>query len=488
MRAQDLLAGVRALSPRLRFAAAGALVALAALAAFGVGATRDLRVALYATPLHPDQLAEVEQRLAAWNVPYASTADNVRVDPGKRGALLLRLALAGVPHPHLAGSDETLAHVGALTPQTVLEAQTRDALAADLALGLRGVDGVADARVVIAPASGGVYADEPHRDASASVRVTLAPGAHLGARTIAGIKAFVAGGVPGLDAERVTVLDDRGIALAADPGDDAADVQGSLQSALDAAFGAGSTIVRVHREALGERRDVRDVRRSAIGGTIARSSSDERYASPAKKYSKSNVSDDRGSETRDDHRVVDASATAHLSVAVFVDAARGLDLVKIRELASATAGVRRERGDDVQVAAVAFGDGAVRAARGAAAPGWALAFAGVVPQAVTAAALIGIAAFAARPLATAAVHIAEAAAARRTAREVAGIAPARIRGALAGEPPHVAAAIIAGLPTATAAAVLELYVPDERAAIVRRLDRANGSLVPSPEDLVRARG
>ena len=273
----------------------------------------------------------------------------------------MRLSLAGVPHAHLAGSDEALAHVGALTPQAVLEAQTRDALAADLALGLRGLEGVADARVVIAPSSGGVYADEQRRDASASVRVTLAPGARLSARTVAGIKAFVAGGVPALDAERVTVLDDRGLALDADAGDDAADVQSGLQSALDGAFGAGATIVRVHRERLGERRDVRDVRRAAVDGSIARATTDEHYTSNAKKYAKSSATEDRGSTTREEHRVLAPDATARLTVAVFVDAARGLDLAKIRALASAAVGTRADRGDAVSVEAVAFGDGAPRA-------------------------------------------------------------------------------------------------------------------------------
>src|SRR5437660_6521553 len=229
MTAATLLARLRGSSPRARLIAAGSLLALIAVGAFGFGASRDTRVALFATPLRADQLAEVEQRLAAWNVPHAAAADNVRVDRAKRGELLLRLALAGVPHAHLAGSDEALAHVGALTPQSVLEAQTRDALAADLALALRGVDGVADARVVIAPSSAGVYADEPRRDASASVRITLAAGARLSPRTVAGIKAFVAGGVPGLDAERVTVLDDRGLALDGDGRDDASDVQTALQ-------------------------------------------------------------------------------------------------------------------------------------------------------------------------------------------------------------------------------------------------------------------
>ena len=61
-----------------------------------------------------------------------------------------------------------------------------------------------------------------------------------------------------------------------------------------------------------------------------------------------------------------------------------------------------------------------------------------------------------------------------------------MRGALAGEPPHTAAAVISALPTATAAAVLELYPPEERAAIVRRLSRPASPLLPSYEELLRA--
>ncbi len=477
------VARLRAASPRSRALAGAIAVLLLAAAAVGFAASRDTRVTLFATPLRAEQLAEVEQRLAAWNVPHATSGDNVLVDRAKRGELFLRLSLAGVPHAHLAGSEEALARVGALTPQAVLEAQTRDALAADLALGLRGLDGVVDARVVIAPSSGGVYADEPRRDASASVRITPSPGARLSARTVAGIKAFVAGGVPGLDADRVTVLDDRGLALDGDGGDDAADVQAALQSALDAAFGAGATIVRVHREPLGERRDVHDVHRAALDGGIARASSDERYASGAKKYSKTSSTEDRGSDTREEHRVASPGATARLTVAVFVDVARGLDLAKIRALAAAAAGIRPDRGDAVSVEAVAFAE-AQPAVHGAPAPGWVLALASVLPQGLTAIALIAVAAFTARPIAAAAGRAIEAASLRVAARDVAAIPPERVRVALEGEPPHVAAALISGLPAATAAAVLELYAPDERAGIVRRLAHANASLLPRPEELL----
>jgi len=469
-------------------------VVLVALIVTSFAATRDNRVALFAAPLTADQLGEVQTRLAAWNVPYAPGADNVRVAAGKRSDILLRLSIAGVPHAHLATSAELFAHAGALTPQSVLEAQTRDGLSSDLALGLRGLDGVADARVIIAPARTGMYADEASHDASASVRITLANGARMNARTLAGIRAFVAGGVPGLEADRVTVLDDRGLAPQTGP-DSAAGAEADgdataaeLQSALDAAFGANATIVRVHRETNAERRDVRDVRRTALGGTLSRSASDERYTSNLKKYTKANSVEERGSDTRDETLVALPGTTGRRSVAVFVDAAKGLDLQKIRSLAEATAGIDPLRGDVLRVEAVRFTPTAVPP--GPVLPVWALigAFAGILPQAIVALALVFAAWFGARPAYALAVRIVESANVRATSREVAGIPPTRVRGALAGEPPHIAAAIISALPAATATAVLELYPPDERAAIVRRLARAASPLVPDAEELIRARG
>jgi len=470
-----------------------AVFAIAACAIIGASfsATRDTRIALFAAPLSADQLAEVQTRLAAWNIPYAPDIDNVRVAPAKRSDILLRLSIAAVPHAHLATSAELFAHAGALTPQSVLEAQTRDGLAADLALGLRGLDGVADARVIIAPARTGMYADESSHDASASVRITLANGAHMNARTIAGIRAFVAGGVPGLDPAHVTVLDDRGLLpdSAADgaTGDDDG-ITTALQSALDAAFGENATIVRVHREILGERRDVHDVRRTALGGTLARSASDERYTSNIKKYAKNNTVEDRGSDTRDELRVALPGATERRSVAVFVDAAKGLDLVKIRSLAEAAAGLDAARGDVLRVEAVRFT--ATRLPRATGSRAWALvgAFSGILPQAIIALSVVLAGALGARPAHALAAKLVESATVRATAREVAGIPPVRVRGALAGEPPHIAAAIISALPAATAAAVLELYPADERAAIVRRIARAASPLVPDAEELIRAAG
>ena len=485
MNLRGLLGHWAALSPRLRVGGVAALLLAVAAVAGLLTLARDTRVALFATPLHADQLGEVETRLAAWRVPYAPLADNVRVDPHGRADLLLRLALVGLPRRHLTTSDEAFAHVGALTPQSVLDVQTRDALAADLAQGLRGLDGVADAQVIVAPGSGGVYADQPQRDASASVRVTLTPGTRLTASTLAGIRAFVAGGVPGLDPQRVTVLDERGSANAEEPDD--ANVQSSLQTALDAAFGGGTTIVRVHREALGERREDRDVKHTPLAGSLERTSGDERYASDKKKYAKQTLTEEHGNETRDVTRIADPDATARLSVAVFVDGSRLLDLEKIRALAAATTGIDPRRGDTLDVEAVRFASAASPPRREI--DGWAIAglISGIAPQLGLVAGLVVLAALGGRPIYALAVRALDTAGAREAARGTVGLPPARVRGALVGEPPHVAAAVISALPAATATAVLELYPPEERAQIVRRLARAAVDLVPHPEELLRAR-
>ena len=55
------------------------------------------------------------------------------------------------------------------------------------------------------------------------------------------------------------------------------------------------------------------------------------------------------------------------------------------------------------------------------------------------------------------------------------------------EPPHAAAAIISALPAATATAVLELYPPHEREAIVNRMQRRHSPLLSNPDELLRRR-
>ena len=100
----------------------------------------------------------------------------------------------------------------------------------------------------------------------ASVRLQLRGGARLSREAIAGIRAFVAASVPELQPARVTILDDRGVAFGDETAgaDEAADLQRSLQSALDFAFGDGATIVRVRAEYEAAQTSEHDVRRAPI--------------------------------------------------------------------------------------------------------------------------------------------------------------------------------------------------------------------------------
>lgn len=483
MEAAALLRRWKALPEKLRitFCAAAAAIIMASIA--GGVLLHPATAQLFAQPLHPEQLSEVEEQLAGWNVPFTPTSDNVLVAARRRNEVLLRLSVAGVPHAHIDGSGAVLEKIGALTPQAVIDAQTRDGVAGDIELALRGIDGVEDARVIIAPAKAGYFADDVSRNASASVRLRLAPGARLSAAAVSGIRAFVAAAVPGLDANAVTLVDDRGIALGAAEGDDAADLQRSLQSALDAAVGEGVTIVRVHVD-YDERAILsKEVRRSALSPVaITAQTQNETYTSSGKRYGRSQQQIDRGSETRELSSSEQAGRVARITAAIIVDASRGVPIAQVRSLAAAALGLDERRGDSVEVQAVAF----------AREPEpkkdmWWLAYGALVPLlptlAIAIASLMGVRWLRA-PLAMLLRTFGERAAFESKSEAVRGIPPAEVRGALRNEPPHAAAAIISALPAATAAAVLDMYPEQERAAIIKRMQRPASPLFPNAEEFI----
>ncbi|MBV8363685.1 MAG: hypothetical protein JO193_03895 [Candidatus Eremiobacteraeota bacterium] len=424
------LKGSLAAAPRAALLGGAALAVILTLVVVAFS-LRGGETALFAVPLHPEQLNEVEQRLAEWNEPFVPLNDNVLVRSKQRNTLLLRLAVANVPHSHIESSNEILAKVGALTPQAILDEQKRNGLAADLDLALRGIEGVDDATVIIAPAKPAVYADETSREATASVRLHLHAGARLPSNAVAGIRAFIAAAVPDLLRKNVTIVDDRGIALR----DDGVDAQPealepAIQSALDQTFGTGASMVRFQ---------------TPVGGV---------------------------SQTRDLRR----------SLVVLVDQRRALQLEDVGLVASAAAGLDFPRGDRLEVKAVRFGT-VVQSRR--------LLWLGVVgsavavaPTAIACVAILIALKIGVRPTLSIVKTVIRSAAITRTQRATATFAPAQVRGVLRGEPPHTAAAIISALPAATAAAVLDLYPPEERAAIVQRMARAHSPLVPDFESLI----
>ncbi len=466
--------------------AAAAALALAVLFSIGIAIVANPpRAQLFAQPLHPEQLAEVEDRLAQWNVPFTPSADNVVVEASRRNETLLRLSLAGVPHAHVATTGEALENVGVLTPQAVVDAQTRSGLAGDIEVALRSIEGVDDAHVIIAPGKPAEFSDEESAEATASVRLQLHPGARLTRASIAGIRSFVAASVSGLDPARVTILDDRGVALTGEgaESDDANVLEASLQTALDEALGAGVAIVRVHAEYGTAESEQRDVRRAPLGSVpIAREAATESFNGAGRHYDKNDERDDRGSDVHETVSRMPRGSLARVTTAVFVDAQKNVELENVRALAAATVGFDPRRGDTLTVQAVDF-----HHSRSQPRDGWFLLYGAIVPLLPTVAVVLGLlvaARYAAPHVMAFAKQYLDRSSIARMSTRVAGIAPAQVRGALANEPPHAAAAIISALPAATAAAVLELYPAHEREAIVRRMQRAHSPLVPDASEII----
>ena len=465
---------------------AGLVAAFAAvvLALLALSLTHDAQTPLFARPLLPDQLADVETHLAAWNVPFSATADNVAVSAKHRNEILLRLSLAGVPRQHIADSTETLAKVGALTPQSVLDEQSRDGLAGDIALGLRGIAGIDDARVIVAPADPGYFADQPSHEASASVRLTLEPGTQLSPATIDGIKTFVAAGVPGLDPAHVAVVDDRGVALSSqdESGDaQALALQTSIQSALDQVVGPGHAIVRAHVDVDGRTNLQLETKRTPIGKPLSSTSFSERYQNGGKHYAKVQSATDGGSDVVQSETESAAGTPQRVSIAVFLDQSLAPEIPRIRSLVESSAGIDYARGDSVTVQPIALAASALPASAAATArvsPVRALlgTFLSALPPLVVALAWAGLLLLLARPIATALRSLLPSPAPSEPPVVAPGLGPEDIHRALRGEPPYTAATVIAGLPTPTAAAVLDLYPSDERREIIGRLARPRSPL------------
>jgi len=478
----------RSVTHASRLAVVGGAMLCIAVLCVGASLSRDQRIALFATPLDAAQLNEVDAHLAAWGVAHMVTSDNILIAADLRNETLLRLALIGSPHAHLSTSSEMLAHVGALTPESVVQAQSRTGLAGDLALALRSVDGVADATVLIAPAVPAIFPDEAESAATASVRLSLRVGAELSPDVVQGIRSFVAGGVPGLQPDHVMILDDHGLALGSavmNGGENAETLRATLQQSFDLAFGRGSTIVQVRVERDGAAHAIHEVRRQALDGpTLQRQGEEEHFHQDRRSYSRITRNEERGTLLHDETITLPLGRAMHLSVAVLVDERRHLNLDRLRALAAAGLGLDTLHGDTLVVEAVAFPDQTpVRLSTGSM---MLEAVAPVLPVIVFG--LLGTLLLAlSMPYLTPIVRQSLAGMRwRRPPIVDERYPPHEIHRLLRDEPPHAAAALLGQLPAHAVARVLELFSTQQREAIAARLARPTSSCVPTLEDFFHA--
>ena len=408
-------------------------------------------VALFDAPLHPRQVAEVAQALTLWNEPFSADAQGTQifVNAHRRRDLLLRLALADLPHHYVPTTADVLqTQDNPLAPPEVVDDRRRSGIEGDLVSGLRRMDGVADASVVIAPASGDAFADEAERSPpSASVQLILQPGVQLAASTVAGIRRFVAAGYPGLNPDRVAIVDGSGALLGAAAPDRAASretrIQANVQTALDAVLGAGAAVVRVSVRSQGAESTVQSTR-VVPHGLLDADTGSEHGLENGRRLSKERTARHYAYDTIIEHRSTAADALANISVAVFLDAAR-TDAERSQPIAAlvrAAAGADLEAGDEVVVEAVPF------AAKAAPA---------VPPPAPFARAVLPAAAVLMVALClTFWPH--------RTAKPADPVV-SRLRDTLDRESPRTAAYVLSSLPRGLRERVLESYGPLRRASV-----------------------
>lgn len=196
------------------------LVALAFLATLAIrSGTPDY--GLLFTDLEARDAQTVVERLQALEVPYRLTRDGTSVMIPDNEILRVRMQLAkeGLPASGTVGYEIFDQQSALGTSQFEANVNLLRALEGELARTISTMDAVRAARVHIVMPKRELFrrTTEPP---SASVVITLGRAGTLGAEQIAAIQHLVAGAVPRLEADQVTIVDDRGQLLAqVDDGD-----------------------------------------------------------------------------------------------------------------------------------------------------------------------------------------------------------------------------------------------------------------------------
>ncbi|MCS6878117.1 MAG: flagellar basal-body MS-ring/collar protein FliF [Geminicoccaceae bacterium] len=210
-----LLAQIEALGPARILALGAVTVLLAAFFAYLVGRSLEQPYTLLFGGLAPEDARRIVERLETAGVPYrlAPTGDAVLVPADRALRLRMDLAQEGLPSGGTVGYElfDRLGPFG--TSDFLANVNLRRALEGELARTIASLRPVRAARVHLVLPRREPFERERHPP-SASVVVSLAGGASLDRRQIQGIRNLVAAAVPGLEAHRVTIVDDRGNLLA----------------------------------------------------------------------------------------------------------------------------------------------------------------------------------------------------------------------------------------------------------------------------------
>lgn len=380
-------------SSQKQLIAAAFLLTFLAVGAFAWLANRTPMALLY-SGLDPARAGEVMAELDKTGVPSEIRGDAIWVDAAERDRLRLSLAGMGLPSAGGAGYEILDGMSGFGTTSQMFDAAYWRAKEGELARTILTVPGVKAARVhIAAPATRGYRRDA---GGAASVTVTMGGGS-LDAKQARSLQFLVSSAVPGLDPERVKVIDSaRGIVSTGEEtvaADRAAEMKRNVERILEPHVGPGNAIVELNLDLVTEteqlseqtfdpngralvsqeNEETTDQSTNSEQGAVTASSNLPEATGTQGEQSRSSSSETRQRQNYEVSRVTrevlrEPGATRRLTVAVLVNgtAQRGADgtetivprseveLEALRELVASAVGFDEERGDVITVKSLPF--------------------------------------------------------------------------------------------------------------------------------------
>jgi flagellar M-ring protein FliF len=218
----------------MRLAALGGVALAALLAVFLVARAPVQPRSLLYSGLDPAEAGRIVARLEELKIPIEARGDGAIFVPADQVARLrMQLAAEGLPRQSGAGY-ELLDQANPMQMTSFMQrVQRLRALEGELARTVLALGGVKSARVhVVMPEREGFAREAPQP--TASVTITTQNGQRLSAAQAAAIRVLVAGAVPRLRQEDVSVVDPNGVVLGAEGGNGAAGRIADLKAAQEA--------------------------------------------------------------------------------------------------------------------------------------------------------------------------------------------------------------------------------------------------------------
>ena len=365
-------------------------------------AARPTYAPLY-TSLSPTDASAIVEELKTAGVPYElPSATSILVPQDQVNGTRVLLAGKSLPTEDSGTGWGILDKQGVTTSEFQQQVGFQRAMEGELKDTIQSIQGVKSARVQLAVPKKDVFADEDGKP-TASVLVATLPGRDLTAQQVQAVVHLVAGAVPELDPDAVTVADASGKVLSTSP--DGAGAAGDVRSQqtlefeqrmgdevrgmLEKVVGAGNVAVKVTADLDYNRTETKAQTHDITKGTPPLSSKKEteeytgRGGTPqGTVLGPDNIGGPTGTGAEDDayrktsetlnnavNTTTSVSQSApgsvrRLNTAVLLDAdaAGAIDPQQVEDLVTAALGIDARRGDTINVSRMAFDDSAATAA------------------------------------------------------------------------------------------------------------------------------